>query len=158
MWSETVGPLSRFDIRHATCSQGCLQWSFDWLTQVGFRCWWRIFKSDSGTIYISVDPSIFVDVDLGFNKTGARQYTRNVLSIFAEIHSIHPISAYIFLLSPTLGLPPRFIDALFGVTGISGLNLWCVTHHNTRVWLRSHHWIPFALVFTCTFAEWARRV
>ena len=58
-----------------------------------------------------------------YYKTGARQYTRAVLSIFAEIHSTHPISAYIFLLSPTLGLPPRFIDALFGVTGISGLNL-----------------------------------
>ena len=59
------------------------------------------------------------------NKTGARQYTRAVLTIFAEIHSTHPISAYIFLLSPTLGLPPRFIDALFGVhiTGISGWNL-----------------------------------
>ena len=55
----------------------------------------------------------------------------------------------IHFLSPTRGLPPRFIDALFGVhiTGISGWNLWCVTHHNTRVWLRSHHWIPFALVF-----------
>ena len=53
------------------------------------------------------------------NKSGARQYTRAVFGIFAEIHSTHPISAYIFLLSPTLGLPPRFIDALFGVTGIS---------------------------------------
>ena len=49
------------------------------------------------------------------NKTGARQYTRAVLNIFAEIHSTHPISAYIVLLSPTLGLPPRFIDALFGL-------------------------------------------
>ena len=39
--------------------------------------------------------------------------------IFAEIHSTHPISAYVFLLSPTLGFPPRFIDALVGVTGIS---------------------------------------
>ena len=57
------------------------------------------------------------------NKTGARQYTRVVLSIFVEIHSTHPISAYIFLLSPTLGFPPRFIDALFGVTGISGFHL-----------------------------------
>ena len=65
------------------------------------------------------------------NKTGARQYTRAVLSKFAEIHSTHPISAYIFLLSLTLRLPPQFIDALFGVhvTGISGWNLWCVTRH-----------------------------
>ena len=64
-------------------------------------------------------------VDFWINKTGARQYTRAVLSIFAETHSTHPISAYIFLLSPTLGLPPRFIDALFGahITGISGWNL-----------------------------------
>ena len=54
------------------------------------------------------------------NKNDARQYTRAVLSIFAEIRSSHPISAYIFLLSPTLGLPLRSIDALFGVTGISG--------------------------------------
>ena len=52
------------------------------------------------------------------NKTGARQYTRAVLSIFAEINSTHPISGYIFLLSPTLGLPPRLVDALFGVTGM----------------------------------------
>ena len=44
------------------------------------------------------------------NKTGARQNTLAVLSIFAEIHSTHPI----FLVSPTLGLPPRFIDELFG--------------------------------------------
>ena len=58
-----------------------------------------------------------------YNKTGARQYTRAFFSIFAEIHSTHLISAYIFLLSPTLGFPTRFIDALFGVTGISGLNL-----------------------------------
>ena len=29
------------------------------------------------------------------NKTGARQYTWAVLSIFAEIHSTHPISAYV---------------------------------------------------------------
>ena len=59
------------------------------------------------------------------NNTGARQYTRAVLSIFADIYSTHPISAYIFLLSPTLGLPPWFIDVLFGVhiTGISGWNL-----------------------------------
>ena len=55
-----------------------------------------------------------------YNKTGTRQYTQAIVSIFAEIHSTHPISASIFLLSPTLGLPPRFIDALFGVTGISG--------------------------------------
>ena len=50
-----------------------------------------------------------------------------------------------FLLSPTLGLPTRFIDALFGVhiTGISGWNLWCVTHHITRIWFRSHHWLSF---------------
>ena len=63
--------------------------------------------------------------------------------IFAEIYSTRPIPAYMFLLSPTLGLPNRFIDALFGVhiTGISSWNLWCVTHHNTRVWLRSLHWI-----------------
>ena len=45
---------------------------------------------------------------------------RLFFSIFAEIHSSHPISTYIFLLSPTLGLPTRFIDALFGFTGISG--------------------------------------
>ena len=46
---------------------------------------------------------------------------------------------YICWNSPTLGLPPRFIDALFGVhiTGISGWNLWCVTHYNTWIWLRS---------------------
>ena len=79
---------------------------------------------------------------LNWNKTGARLYTRAVLTIFAEIHSTHLISAYIFLLSPTLGLPPRFIDALFGVhiTGLSGWNLWCLTHYNTWltwVWLRS---------------------
>ena len=79
------------------------------------------------------------------NNTGARQYTRAVLSIFAEIHSTHPISSYFFLLSPTLGLPTLFIDTLFGVhiTGISGWKLWCVTHHNTRVWLRSLHWVSF---------------
>ena len=53
-------------------------------------------------------------------RTGARQYARAVFSIFAEIHSTRPISSFVFLLSPTLGLPPRFIDALFGVTGISG--------------------------------------
>ena len=39
------------------------------------------------------------------NKTGTRQYTRAVWSTFAEIHSRYP---------------PRFIDALFGLTGISG--------------------------------------
>ena len=40
-----------------------------------------------------------------FNKSGTRQYTRVVWSTVAEIHSRYP---------------PRFIDALFGVTGISG--------------------------------------
>ena len=54
------------------------------------------------------------------NKTGARQYTRAVFGMFAEIYSTRPISVYIFLLSPTLGLPPQFIDAQIGVTGISG--------------------------------------
>ena len=67
--------------------------------------------------------AVYVVVLSKLNKTGARQYTRAVLSIIAEIHSTRPISAYIFLLSPTLGLPPQFIDALFGVTEITGLNL-----------------------------------
>ena len=49
------------------------------------------------------------------NKTGARQYTRTVFSIFAEIHSIHPISAYIFFSLLVFGS-----DTLFGVTGMSG--------------------------------------
>ena len=39
------------------------------------------------------------------NKTGTRQYTRAVWSTFANIYSTHP---------------PRFIDALSEVTGISG--------------------------------------
>ena len=67
--------------------------------------------------------ALLVSVDVILNKTGTRQYTPAVLSVFAEIHSTDPISAYIFLLSPTLGLPPQLIDALFGVTEISGLNL-----------------------------------
>ena len=45
------------------------------------------------------------------NKTGARQYARPVLSIFAEIHSTHPISAYIFLLSPHVRKSTKVLDS-----------------------------------------------
>ena len=63
--------------------------------------------------------------DDGSTCNRTRQYTLAVLGIFAEIHSTHPISAYIFLFSSTLGLSTWFTDALFGVhiTGISGWNL-----------------------------------
>ena len=82
------------------------------------------------------------------NKTGARQYTRVALSIFAEIHSTHPIFAYISLLSPTLGLPARLNDALFGVhiTGISGWK----THEYDCDLITGFR---FAFVFICTFTE-----
>ena len=69
-------------------------------------------KLDRRAVSLNDRSTFFIFYD---NKTGARQYTRAVLSIFTEIHSTHPISAYIVLLSPTLGLPPRFIDALFGL-------------------------------------------
>ena len=50
-------------------------------------------------------PGVFRDRNHRIDKTGTRQYTRAVWSTFAEIHSRYA---------------PRFIDALFGVTGISG--------------------------------------
>ena len=50
-------------------------------------------------------PAVGQPFENKIDKTGTRQYTRAVWSTFAEIHSRYP---------------PQFIDALFGVTGISG--------------------------------------
>ena len=57
-------------------------------------------------------------------------------------------SLYSPLLSPTLGLPTRFIHALFGVhiTGISG---WKTQEYDCDLITG----FRFALVFTCTFTE-----
>ena len=48
------------------------------------------------------------------NKTGARQYTRTVFSMFAEIHSTHPISAYIFFSLLLLGSHPSSLMHYLG--------------------------------------------
>ena len=52
------------------------------------------------------------------NKTDIRQYTRAVWSTFAEICSRYP---------------PRFIDALFGVTEISGFKMPYTSQHTRDV-------------------------
>ena len=71
-------------------------------------------------------------------------YVHGMRYLHHEVHELDDIS----LLSPTLGLPTRFIDALFGVhiTGISGWK----THEYDRDLITGFR---FALVFTCTFTE-----
>ena len=64
------------------------------------------------------------------NKTGARQYTR--------------------ALSPTLGLPTRFMDALN--LGFILLE-FPVGKHTSMIAISSGTGFRFALVFTCTFTE-----
>ena len=86
--------------------------------------------------------------------------------IFAGIHSTQPFSAYIFPLSSTLGLLPRFIDALFGVTGNFRLEFVMpyISQHTRDVPNLSCEYdcdlvtgFPFALVFRCTFTECVTR-